>query len=496
MPLLLIALTLALLAPPAQAAEAPVTIYVNNRLGADTNTGLTERPTRKRGTGPVATITRALALVPVGGHVSIVNTGQDYRESVRVQRLFKGRPSTPLVIDGHGATVSGLVTIPPERWTLVKDDVYLYTGLQADGKSRAPMPNSNWLGFLRHQGWFTESQSPDIFFLNGQPAPHVTNLAEIPAGGFFYETQQGRKVYFRLPVGKRLAECTIDLPQHEGVFVDDDYVVVRNLASKYSQDDGFAGFWGIGDVFENCNGSYNCDQGISLHGTSVTIIDGGLYERNGGCGIVDVMSSFTIYRHATVRDNLFAGALLQGLGHNLLSCRFSGNRGAQVAAEKGAAFIMTNCLVVGSAADGAKVGVQMEQGRIDRCTIVNCAQGVQVSRSGSISSTLLANCDTLLQVAPTAMGSFRMGKTRFSAGKLLLGPTALTPESWAEFAKATPALADNAWADPQLDAKTWLLPTGSPLLKAGEFGMPMGAVLPAFTGWPLDQGEPFRHPHP
>ena len=489
------AVVLVLLALQVAAVAGPATIYVDNRLGADTNNGLAEQPNVNGGDGPVATITRALALAPVGGCISISNTGRDYRESVRVQKLFKGRAATPLVIDGHGATVSGLATIPAGQWTQVKDDLYVYAGLQADG-GMAPLPNSNWLAFTKHQGWFTEPQAPLIFFLNGRPAAQVKSLREIPPGGFFYRTQGTRKVYFRLPAGKALAGCTIDLPQHKGVFVDDDYVVVRNLSSRYSQDDGFSGFWGIGDVFENCNAADNCDQGFSFHGTSVTVIDGGVAERNGGCGIVDVMSAFTVYRNVVVRDNMFAGALLQGLGHSFLSCRFSGNRGQQVLAEKGAVANLSNCLIVGDPAVGAMTGVQLDRGNLDHCTVVNCVEGVLIKHGGSIRSSILADSTTLLRISPAAMGQFQMGKTLLHGGQATIGSTRLTAATWADFAKTNSDFAANSWADPQLNPQSRMIPKDSLYRAGGQYHQPMGAVLPEFRGWLAETAEPFQHPHP
>lgn len=484
-----------LVALQAAVGADPTTVYVNNCVGADANNGLAAQQKSDGGDGPVATITRALALVPVGGCISIANTGRDYREAVSVQKLFKGRAATPLVIDGHGATVSGLMTIPAARWTQVKDDLYVYAGGRAGGV-RAPMPNSNWLAFTRHQGWFTEPQAPRIFFLNGAPAPHVTRLADIPPGGFFYETQDGRKVYFRLPAGKALSDCAIDIPQNTGVLVDDDYVVVRNLASRYSQDDGFSGFWGIGDVFENCNASDNCDQGFSFHGTSVTVIDGGVIERNGGCGIADVMSSFTVYRNVVVRDNMFAGALLQGLGHSLLSCRFSCNRGPQVSAEKGAVANLTNCLIVGDPAAGATIGIQLDRGHLDRCTIINCVDGVLINGGGTLRNSILADCTNLLRVAPAAMGQFQMEKSLFNGGRATLGATELTAATWAECAKTNAGIANNSWADPQLNPRSHMLPANSPYRTAGQYNQPVGAVLLEFPDWPATPAEPFRHPHP
>ena len=163
-------------------AELPAggTVYVNNVTGADANDG--------SAAAPLATIMAAVKRAPVSGRIVLANTGRDYRESVQIQGYRQGRAGAPMVIEGNGATVSGLVAVPAERWTLLRDDLYWFENRLPDGKP-GPMPNSNWLMHWKHQGWFTEPQAPEIFFVNGKAAPHTRELETIPAGGFFYDTQ-------------------------------------------------------------------------------------------------------------------------------------------------------------------------------------------------------------------------------------------------------------------------------------------------------------------
>ncbi len=382
-------------------------IFVDNRIGSDQNDGLA--PVPEGNCGPLFSIMEAVRIAPVGAYISIANTGIDYREAVQIEHYHKGRAANPLVLDGHGATVSGLVAVPARCWIPLRDDLYYFEGM-LDGR-RYLMPNSNWLAFNNHEGWFAERQAPEIFFLDGKAAPHTRTLEEIPPGGFFYHTvgEGRRRVYFRLPAGKTLDELQIDLPLHDGVYVSDDYVTVRNLSSIHSQDDGFGGFWGIGVVFENINGSYNCDQGFSMHGTSASIIDGGLFEHNGGCGIVNVMSCVSVFRNVVARENMFNGALFQGHAHMCLNCRFSDNLGAQVNSGVGATINLVNCLIDGQ---GNEFGVTMENGRLDHCTIVNCTTGLQVSIGGSIRNSLIANCGPdPLSFAGTAQQNFSITRT-------------------------------------------------------------------------------------
>jgi len=231
---------LALLAGSLTAGEIPVgqTIYVNNAKGNDAFDGLAPEPAADGESGPLASIMQAVKRCGIGARIQIANTGVAYRESVSIEGYRRGRANTPLIIEGNGATVTGLVEAVPDRWTLFKDDIYHFENKLPDGRF-GPMPNSNWLGHLKHQGWFTEPQAPEIFFLNGKPGPNVLKLDDIPAGGFCYDTQSSpRRLYFRLPRSAKINDCKLELPLNTGFYVSDDYVTVRNIASKYSQDDG------------------------------------------------------------------------------------------------------------------------------------------------------------------------------------------------------------------------------------------------------------------
>ncbi len=487
----------------AAASAADNVIYVNNQTGSDAFDGRSPAPADGK-RGPVATIMAGVAKAAVGGVVSIANTGKDYRESVSIEKFGKGRAATPLVIEGNGAGVTGLLEVPAARWTLEKDDLYYFENkLSDDPPKYGPMPNSNWLGFLKHQGWFPEPQAPRIFFLDGKEAPDSLTLEGIQPGGFFYQTQgKPRRVYFRLPPGGKLADCRIEMPLNTGVFVSDDYVVVRNLASRHSQDDGFAGFWGQAVVFENVNGSFNCDQGISFHGTSSTLIDGGLFERNGGGGIVDVMSCVSVYRRAVSRDNLISGALLQGTAHSMLGCQFFGNAGPQVSVGAGTTTNLTNCLVIGSDANGRRSpGVVMHYGRLDRCTLVRCSVGLQVPQrpgglGASLRNSIVRDCNVAVSIQPDHLGSFRMANNIIELGVMSIGDQKGKAANWQDFAAANKLGSDNVIDAPELEGPTFLLPKDSVHATAGENKTTPGASVQPYAGWKSLGDAPTTQPSP
>jgi hypothetical protein len=482
--------------------------YVNNKTGSDDFTGLAANPGENKA-GPFRTITQAVTRCAVGARIEIANTGTDYRESVSIEGYRKGRAESPLIINGNGAYVTGLVEVAKDQWFLLKDDIYYFPNKVGgtDLKPRAwyerkigdavygIMPNSNWLDSRKHQGWFTEKDAPEIFLLNGKPGPNVLKLDDLQPGGFFYDTQSEtvkeltgqRCLFFRLPEGKKLADCVVELPLNKGVYVSDDYVTICNIGSRYSQDDGFAGFWGQGVVLRNIHACFNCDQGVSFHGNSTTLIDGALIERNAGCGIVDVMSCTTVYRNVTVRENYPAGAIFSGFAHAMYNSRIMDNSGMQVEFSKGASGSLVNCLIVGRGAKTA--GVSMENGRIERCTILDSSTGVRLIKGGSIKNSIISNCTTILDVGKLASESILVDKTILGLGEVVFDGKKINQEAWPEFAKTAKGLSGAIIDTPTLEGSLCLLPKDSPHIKAGENGVTPGANLPPDTNWKTHESK-------
>jgi hypothetical protein len=342
------------------------------------------------------------------------------------------------------------------------------------------MPRNNWIGFQKHQGWFTEPEAPELFFLNGKPGRNVVKFEDLPPGGFFYDTMgrigEALRLYVRLPTGAKLDELTLEMPLNGGVFVNGDYVVVRNLRSIYSLEDGFTGFWGYGDIFENINGSFNCDQGFSMHGNSVTLVDGALFERNGGMGIVDVMSSVSVFRDIVVRRNLIGGACFQGSFHTCRRSQFIDNAGAQVS---GRDFELENCLV-----RGGWQGIGLHNGRIARCTVVNAGQAIGVRKSAVIEGCLLVSNRVAVVVDKEAVGRVKLTGNLIDLGSIEWGTNRIGSAQWEAFAQTNSVtVTGNVIASPPVEAPLYQLPEGSPLRKAGGFG----ATPKAFTGWQAEE---------
>ena len=472
-------------------------LYVDNRVGSAEYNGSLPTPDADKKNGPYASIMQALRSCGAGARIEIANTGIDYRESVNISGLKKGLAEAPLVIDGHGAVVNGLMPVATKQWEHLRDDIYYFANRVGgvDYKPRGwfdkktgdfyygPMPRNIWVGTGR-TGWYTENaapKAPQIFLINGKPGPNVVKLEELPPGGFFYDVKKSvfkdlpQCIFFRLPEAKTLRECIVEVPQNSGVFVNDDYVTVQNLGSCYSVEDGFYGFWGINVVFRNIHSFNNSEQGMSFHGTGTTFVDGALIENNGGGGIVDVMSCLTVYRNVTVRNNHPIGVIFKGVAHAMYDCRIEANSGVQVTFEKNTTGNMVNCLVAPS--PGNK-GIELGNARLYKCTIVNASVGITVKTGVSISNSIVSGCKTNMVIDSTALGNVNLVRTIMGEGKIDIGGKPVTANEFSTEVKGVKTEGVVFATEPlALTEPLYLLSADSPYSKSGENGLPPGAHL-------------------
>ena len=91
-------------------------IYVDNQVGRDTDDGLTAEA-RSGNTGPLQSLGRAIQLARFGDTIVLRNTGVPYYGSVSLTgSRHSGTAVRPFVIEGNGATISGLRTVPQGGW--------------------------------------------------------------------------------------------------------------------------------------------------------------------------------------------------------------------------------------------------------------------------------------------------------------------------------------------------------------------------------------------
>src|SRR5688572_24361026 len=89
-------------------------LYVNHERGSDAHSGA--REISRDNDGPFKTVKRALDACGPGDTIHLAKTDTPYHEMIEIQDGKSGAPGKPIIIDGHGATLSGCTTINPAEW--------------------------------------------------------------------------------------------------------------------------------------------------------------------------------------------------------------------------------------------------------------------------------------------------------------------------------------------------------------------------------------------
>jgi len=126
------------------APVAAVDIFVNNLGGSDAADGKAAAGSGTQ-SGPLRTITRALALARGGDRIVLAKTEEPYREEVTLSGPHhSGDFRDPLTIAGSGATLDGTRAIPQRAWEHFDKDVFRFRprhqGFQMLYRDGRPLP--------------------------------------------------------------------------------------------------------------------------------------------------------------------------------------------------------------------------------------------------------------------------------------------------------------------------------------------------------------------
>ena len=235
-------------------------IYVDNIIGRDTADGMLPFIGDVYG-GPVASIHRAIEMAEFGDVIVVKNNGTPYYESISlVGSRNSGSKTFPFVIDGGGATLSGLRMIPRAGWQEVSPRIWKLT--------------------LTRKGYYQ-------LLRNGKPLPEfrpessINAIKSLPPG--HWVSWQG-SIYFRqdgvLPPYQEAFAYTAD---QTGVSLHSvDHVLILNLRLQHYRFDGLHA-QGLcrNVVLEGVDAIENGRAGIASTGASRVEMIGGQIAGNG-----------------------------------------------------------------------------------------------------------------------------------------------------------------------------------------------------------------------
>ena len=102
-------------------------IFVDNVLGDDAYDGLLNQVIDAH-SGPVRTLRRAMQVANNGDQIVLTRPGAVYYDSLSLTGTrHSGSPNFPFTLNGNGATLSGLRTVPPQGWRQAGPDLWKLT---------------------------------------------------------------------------------------------------------------------------------------------------------------------------------------------------------------------------------------------------------------------------------------------------------------------------------------------------------------------------------
>jgi hypothetical protein len=361
-------------------------LWVDNVRGADNNPGSEEKP--------FFSIDRGLKQLKPGMTLHVLPTAKPYASDIRIE--VSGTAAEPIVVDGHGSLVSGRRRLPTDAWTSEGGGVY----------SR-PLRNNAWGMYNHWEGGF-----PLVWF-DGAPGRNVTTRDALqPLCFFLYKNRKEQKtdplhntLYIRLPAGKTLDEMNVEsIAGGGGIFVGGSHVKVRNFTCEYGGRDAFATHRNEGVVFENIEGRYFMDQGMSHHGADVSVLNAH-FHHNAGCGVVDVYPEAKArYENCLIEYDTWRGGVEFHSGQfEMVNCVISANPKKALTVTKGAQAILRNCLLI-APATGEAEGISVSDGSslaLEDCTLCGFATGLRAVVTAETRLTIrrcaILSCDTNLR---------------------------------------------------------------------------------------------------
>jgi len=412
-----ISLALAVSLVPAAAAD---TWYVNNQAGNDADDGRSAQ-------AAFATIAKAIASARTSDAIVLADTGVAYREPIRLRRLG-GTPAQPFVIDGNGATITGLKPAPKEAWQR-----------RADGTLFYPVPKKPYgVPFLVQRR---------------RRLPAAKSAEAVEPGQFFWGEDGVR---FRPEEGKAIGDYALEatLVVSGLEIAGSSYITCRDLVSEFHSNDGFNVHGDCrGIVCENIVGRHNGDDGFSIHEVIGAVVRNGYFHHN-RWGIQDVNASRSIFNGVTAEHNEVNGVNFVGGYHSLVDSIVRSNGREQIAITanrpkhlvgsehnplcQGLVFLQ-NVL-----AEGGTVGLSVSNGaRVTarHCTFVRSDIGVTIHRESTLhlTASIIAECASR-ELASASDACFR-DHNLYHPGRFCWHDKDFGPDDWDAFRHCSPSRA-------------------------------------------------------
>lgn len=469
------------LSPDAFSNEKQHILYVNNITGNDSYNGLSSRVKEDNTTGPFATIKKAFDSAQTSCRIEIANTGKNYIGGNWLT-VAGGTEENPLVINGNGATITGLGEVIENEWKKVNGNIY----------ATKFWPMSNMLkGYKPIQCWI---ESPQIWWLNGNPGKNCKNEKELQENeGSFYWNKPKKELWFHLPAGKNFSNMKIEIPRYGShIIITTDNVVVKNFRGIFSANDAFDTHGtGKNIVYKNCIATDNCGQGFSVHGTTTALYADCVAMRNASSGSCDVNNSMAIYRRCVFADNTFEAGVYttEETLHIYEDCLIAWNNPFEQIWQKGGSKMnFYNCVIFGTKGDGKAI-FTMEEGSLffNQCTFADFDFLCDISQGSGfnlkIKNSIITRGGLLLKSFPDSNNKKILfaNNVYYEIEGITADGISYGKDNWGNFQEKYTVDRNSNWFNPELQGKYKVnISENSQLFKMGKMYKicRVGAVLP------------------
>jgi hypothetical protein len=350
--------------------------YVDNVKGNDANQGTKEAPFK--------TFEKALKVLKGGDTLHLVhNEDQPYRGCLNINKKYSGTAEKPTVVDGHGALFDGRTVFPASAW-------------KSEGNGIFSKLLKNNAHVMNHRLGCWSGDFAIVFF-DGKDGINCRKKEDLKPFSYFLFKKNKKAplhntLYIKLPEGKTPDDIkVVTLVDPLGINVGGDYVTIKNVRAQYTGGDCFDSANAKGVVFDNVEGSYAMDQGISHHGTEVTVKNS-WFHHNAGCGIVDVWPACrSIYINCLIEDNPYRGGVeLLGGEHEMIDCIV---RNGSLSIGRKAKAKIKNCLII----NGGIICSSPSPVEIVNCTLYKSKKGIGGwgQRDMKISNCAFIDCESV-----------------------------------------------------------------------------------------------------
>tara|TARA_R100000027_G_scaffold37442_1_gene27541 strand:- start:20248 stop:21666 length:1419 start_codon:yes stop_codon:yes gene_type:complete len=414
-------------------------LYVDPSQGNDRADGLSSAV--EAGSGPVATIRRAVQMAEPGDVIRIVE-GID---RVYEQVLFAEKSGTkeePIVFDGQGAIIDGSVPIVREEWELVSEGLYRSTVIP---EKYCYGVNPAYVGrfFFVWEGEINRMGRS----LKGPKEPYMSP-EELSPGQWTYVEGEAA-FYLRIEPDITLEEAPVRVPKIvSGVQISGEChnLIIRNVTVTHVINDGFALTTGSNKQstvenirFENIVAKECGDDGLSAHGDCEVYVDGFLSIANstGYCS-----QGVSINRNVRMEEIHGVEIFPIGGRHEFINTTVVGHAAQPVTVLASAPFetselILENCLIL--AAPGRKpvdARMRIQKGGVLRADRLS-TQGISIQVSGLMelsNSVIAGGREVTLNILEGA--EWEGSNNLYDIGLFLLEGTRFAPRDFSTFSTA------------------------------------------------------------